>query len=404
MTGPLILGLPLLGGGQWTGGETYLRNMLGIIAEELDGRLAAQLFLPPDQTERLESLSRFLARPAVVDAAFAPEERKRQLLRTLLTGRNDRLAGIYAKSGVDVAWESTVFLGRRFPCPVLSWIWDFQHRHLPHFFSRREWWRREVGFRIKTGSRRTIMLSSTDAQRDCERFYPASRGRTEVVRFAIDLDPAEPLQRRADVRARYQLPERFIYLPNQFWSHKNHGLVCSALATLRRNGSLARCLPIIMTGQTRNARATGYFDRLMATAAEAGVASHFRHLGLVPYEDVLALNAACDGLLNPSLFEGWSTTVEEAKALGSRTVLSDIAVHREQSPRAVFFDPHDAEDLAARLHGLSTDVPHVRADLSTLRSAHRARRTAYATSLLQACRSAIALGSPAQASRLALAR
>lgn len=55
----------------------------------------------------------------------------------------------------------------------------------------------------------------------------------------------------------------------------------------------------------------------MDDAKASGVDSNFRHLGLIPYNDVFALNAACDALMNPSKFEGWSTPVEEAKALGT---------------------------------------------------------------------------------------
>jgi hypothetical protein len=52
-------------------------------------------------------------------------------------------------------------------------------------------------------------------------------------------------------------------------------------------------------------------------------------------------------IINPSYFEGWSTTVEEAKALGQRLILSDIPVHREQAPMyATYFMPNDAKALA----------------------------------------------------------
>jgi glycosyltransferase involved in cell wall biosynthesis len=61
--------------------------------------------------------------------------------------------------------------------------------------------------------------------------------------------------------------------------------------------------------------------------------------------------------LQPSLFEGWSTTVEEAKSLGKKLLLSDIAVHREQNPpESVFFDPKNSEELAAKMLKLFTDT------------------------------------------------
>ena len=82
----------------------------------------------------------------------------------------------------------------------------------------------------------------------------------------------------------------------------------------------------------------------------AGVQSQFRLLGMIPYPDVRGLKRNAAALVNPSLSEGWSTTVEEAKSLGVPLVLSGIAVHREQAgDAAIYFDPSSAESAAAAL-------------------------------------------------------
>jgi hypothetical protein len=52
-------------------------------------------------------------------------------------------------------------------------------------------------------------------------------------------------------------------------------------------------------------------------------------------------------IIQPSLFEGWSTVVEDAKALNKWILLSDIAVHREQIKENVdFFNPKKPIELA----------------------------------------------------------
>jgi glycosyltransferase involved in cell wall biosynthesis len=144
-----------------------------------------------------------------------------------------------------------------------------------------------------------------------------------------------------------------------------------------------------MTGRTEDPRDPGLYDRLMGEAGRAGVAGHFRHLGLVPYEDVFGLNAAADALINPSLFEGWSTTVEEAKALGTRTLLSDISLHREQAPDALFFGPHDPRVLADLLLDIAKAPAWERAPVPVLRAAHAARRRDYADALEAVFRKAV---------------
>jgi len=52
-------------------------------------------------------------------------------------------------------------------------------------------------------------------------------------------------------------------------------------------------------------------------------------------------------VINPSLFEGWSSTVEEVKSIGKNIILSNLEVHREQyPPGGVFFNPHDHNELS----------------------------------------------------------
>ena len=55
-------------------------------------------------------------------------------------------------------------------------------------------------------------------------------------------------------------------------------------------------------------------------------------------------------MVQPSLFEGWSTVVEDAKALNKFIFLSDLDVHKEQNPKnACFFDAKNEDDLVNKL-------------------------------------------------------
>ena len=55
-------------------------------------------------------------------------------------------------------------------------------------------------------------------------------------------------------------------------------------------------------------------------------------------------------IVQPSLFEGWSTVVEDAKCLNKFIFLSNLNVHLEQNPRNVsYFDPRDESDLVDKL-------------------------------------------------------
>jgi glycosyltransferase involved in cell wall biosynthesis len=70
-------------------------------------------------------------------------------------------------------------------------------------------------------------------------------------------------------------------------------------------------------------------------------------LGVIPHDHIFHLMRQSLAVIQPSFFEGWSTTVEEAKSVGKRVILSDISVHREQNPPgAIFFDPLNPDALA----------------------------------------------------------
>jgi glycosyltransferase involved in cell wall biosynthesis len=107
---------------------------------------------------------------------------------------------------------------------------------------------------------------------------------------------------------------------------------------------------VASSGNPQDPRHADHYARLRETVAAGGLAEHFLFLGNIPTRDVAVLMRSSVAMLNPSLFEGWSTTVEEAKALGVRMVLSNLAVHREQTGGAAeFFDPGDPAAIAAIL-------------------------------------------------------
>lgn len=200
-----------------------------------------------------------------------------------------------------------------------------------------------------------LLLSSEAARKDFEHYYPALRHvKSHVLRFpAFGAAPNQTLKSLAELRERHSIPERYIYLPNQFWTHKNHGVVIDALAQTRSD------VTVVCTGSNSDLRNDKYFSGLMDRVKRGGLESRFRVLGLVDYSDVVALMHHATAVLNPSLFEGWSTTVEEAKAQGKLMILSSLPVHVEQAQahHARFFSPEDAGALAKLLDEVALNPP-----------------------------------------------
>ncbi len=344
------IGFPLIGGRGWTGGYNYLLNLLRVVQTQAPGRITPVVLFGPDAP--VEDHAAFAAIPGVeivVDPAFGGAGKGSRLAEALVTGLDSAAARAFAAHRIQIVFEAAQYYGWRLPIPAIAWIPDFQHRYLTHLFTPMARLKRAVGFNAQVWSGRRVMLSSEDARRDCERFHPASRGQTAVVRFAIPRAAPVPEAEARATADRYGLPESYFFLPNQFWSHKNHAVVIEALGRLKSRGAP---VTVAASGNPVDPRDPAHFDRLMARAAALGVSDLFRPLGLIPYGDIAPLMRGAAALINPSRFEGWSTTVEEAKATGTPMILSDLGVHREQAEEnALYFDPMKPEELADRLSG-----------------------------------------------------
>jgi len=328
------VGFVMAGGQGWMGGVNYISNLMKSVMQLPDRQLELVLIVPPGvPADTLRGFPDVEKLVTPLAQGSGPMWVFRKGLARLLK-RDVLLEGYLRKHRIDVLSHSG-HLGARAQLRTLCWIPDFQHLRQPDFFQPQELQGRSRGFREMIQNCTTLVLSSKDAQSDLKGFVPEAVPKSRVLNFVSGVGGgAKPTHLEA-LQAKYALEVPYMHLPNQFWVHKNHSVVIEALAVLKRRG---RRVPVISTGHTQDPRQPGYFDRLQARAKE---------LGLVPYEDMLGLMTSAAAVINPSLFEGWSTTVEESRSMGKAIVLSDIPVHREQNPEfGFFFDPANAEQLA----------------------------------------------------------
>ena len=131
-------------------------------------------------------------------------------------------------------------------------------------------------------------------------------------------------------------------MPNQFWAHKNHELAIQSV--IQDNYDLD--FEVISTGAMKDYRGQGHIEKIK-NLIDKIPDRKFKALGLVPREDMLVLMHASLAVINPSKFEGWSTTVEEAKYMGKRIILSNLPVHKEQSPPdSIFVDVSNVHEMS----------------------------------------------------------
>jgi glycosyltransferase involved in cell wall biosynthesis len=334
----------------WVGGYNYQSNLFVALNRHCPGEILPVVFAGTnDDPKEVAELAEISGVEVVRSRTF--DRRRAGLVSALVFGLDRAAATEFKAKKIDLVFEAARFFGWRLPFPAVAWFPDFQHRGLPQLFSPAARWRRDIGFRAQIASGRSILLSSESALRDCREFYPNLCNEISVVRFAAQ--PAAGLLAADvnDVLAQYGLPSGYFYLPNQFWRHKNHQVVVDALDVTKRRGL---DIVVAVSGSPDDSRESGYFGDLMKQVKSRGLEKNFRYLGMIPLDHVYALLRASIALINPSRFEGWSTTVEEAKSFGVPAILSDIDVHREQTGgTARYFGVDDPRALAGHLSDVS---------------------------------------------------
>lgn len=230
---------------------------------------------------------------------------------------------------------------------TLSWIPDFQEIYYPQFFSRRDIVGRDKMVKCMIHAEMPILFSSQNALEDFEKFYPyGNRCRTFVMHFAVSL-PERRMDKDREILDKYDAHSLYFFCANQFWQHKNHLTLFKAVKLLKEKGVETT---VFFSGNPFDYRNPDYYPKLQSFVKENDLERNIRILGFMNRSEQLCLMAHSAAIIQPSLFEGWSTVVEDAKALHKYVILSDIPLHREQlSMNVSFFNPQSSEDLAVEM-------------------------------------------------------
>lgn len=271
---------------------------------------------------------------------FPGETTLRQVLR--LKGVAESYCDAHGISALLLAGD---FQAKRVRYKRIPWIPDFQHKHLPQYFAPAEISHLERRLQHWARHAEAVVLSSASAREDYNRFLPHA-AKTVVARFPSLFVYTPPSPDLSITPAAYGLPEKFVLVANQFWAHKNHQVIVDAVAILARKGIT---VPVACTGLPADYRdpSNQAVSSLLQAIASNGLSGQVVPLGLVPRAHLIDLLRCASLVVQPSRFEGWSTIVQDALALGRPVICSDIAVHREQAPNALgFFDCDDPARLA----------------------------------------------------------
>jgi len=246
--------------------------------------------------------------------------------------------------------------------PYVLAIHDLQHRLQPEFSevsANGEWNWRE--YCLGNGARyATLLLADSEVgKQDILNFYGphgVTPDRVKVLPFlpACYLAGDVPDTEQQRVRAKYSLPEHYLFYPAQFWPHKNHMRIVQALGLLKQAHELR--IPVVFCGSCSGEIRERTFRAVMMCSSQLGLEGEICYLGYAPDEDMSGLYAGAAALVMPTFFGPTNIPVLEAWSFGCPVLTSDIRGVREQvGDAALLADPTSVEAIAEGIYRLWTD-------------------------------------------------
>jgi glycosyltransferase involved in cell wall biosynthesis len=246
-----------------------------------------------------------------------------------------RGAALCREDDLDVFWAGRTLHPRLGPgVYTVCTVHDLNHRIVPETMQRSTLWSHRLWFDDDLKQAGAVVANSQGTRRRLERALGIAVA--EVVRPGLDPayarqpDPSSPAAARLErwgVRAPYLLAVATLE------PRKNIEILLRAFLELSHAGRLPG-FQLVIVG------APGWQSQALVRALDAARERGVRLLGDVPDAAMPALYATAEAFVCPSLYEGFGMPVLEARACGTRVVISNLPELCEAGgPHAVRVEP-----------------------------------------------------------------
>lgn len=368
-------------GDGWTGEVNYLDSLISSL---LLLKLKKFNFLIFCSYEKKKYLSSFIPNKNIIASVYFKKNSVFLALRKILKfifKMDLILLYLLKKNKVNI-------VSHYIPTPGITsicWIPDLQHLYLKSFFSKHELKRRNLLFNNYIKKAEAVIVSSKDTYANLKKNYKINKSKTHILNFVPKID-FSVIKNFETLKSKYNLEPNYIYVPNQFWKHKNHNILVKSAIILKKKNYRVK---FVITGNPVSEVDNSVYSDFVRNIAVNKVKEYFNLLGFVPYEDVINLIYHSKILLNPSLFEGWSTTVEEGKVFNKKMILSNLKVHKEQcSNKATYFKRNNPAELSKKIIQLSK-IKNNYQKISIIKTKFKKTRISFAKNYLKIIESVV---------------
>lgn len=253
-------------------------------------------------------------------------------------------------------FHATEHLLPSFPgIPTVLTVHDLIFHHLPQHHKPLNRWYLNLTLPLYCRRADHIITVSQATRHDLLKVYKLPPEKVTVIYEAADSRfVPQPADVVAAVRARYNLPDRYLLYVGTIEPRKNLTRLFYAWERLYASKLVP---PLVIVGKS------GWLDGdFFAAVEQSRFYREIRITGYVLDEDLPAIYAGADAFVFPSLYEGFGLPPLEAMACGTPVACSNASSLPEVvGNAALLFHPLNVDSIEAALRKISTDAD-LRAD------------------------------------------
>lgn len=236
-------------------------------------------------------------------------------------------------------------------CKYIVTIHDLIFIHTPQYY---HWIDRQIyNFKFRRACRcadRVIAVSEYTKQ-EIMHYYHTPESKIDVVYQGCDPVFSQEIEegKLQEVKARYQLPDKFVLYVGSIEERKNLMLVAKAMAELNRRAAIH----VVAVG-----RRTVYVDQIQDFLKAQGIDYLFHFYHQVPYADLPSFYKWASTFAYPSRIEGFGIPLLEAISSGVPAIgCTGSCLEEAGGPNSIYVNPDDAKGMADAILRTCTDEP-----------------------------------------------